>query len=311
MSRQPNILTRIAVFFGILAILLGGCASANAPSRSAEEAGGAPAAPAEMPAAEPEAAFDSGATSSSDQAAERLVIQNASLSIVVDDPSLSMDTIAAMAEEMGGYVVTADLTYSTLDSGSEVPRATVTLRVPAERLEEALERIQGESDRAPLNKRIDSQDVTSEYTDLQSRLRNLEAAEAQLTEIMESANRTEDVLNVYSQLTQVRGDIEVIKGQIQYYEQAAALSSISIDILANAAVQPLTIGVWEPQGVAKSAVEALIYGLRFLVSAGIWIVLFFLPLAILVILPVWLVVLVIRRWRTRRKKAAPPSVPAS
>jgi hypothetical protein len=117
--------------------------------------------------------------------------------------------------------------------------------------------------------------------------------------------------NVYSQLTQVRGDIEVIKGQIQYYEQASALSSISIDILANAAVQPLTIGGWEPVGVAKSAVQALIFALKFLVNAGIWVILFFLPLAILVILPVWLVVLVIRRWRAGRRKSAPPSVPAS
>ena len=41
-------------------------------------------------------------------------------------------------------------------------------------------------------------------------MKNLEAAEAQLIEIMESANRTEDVLNVFDQLTRVRGEIEVI-----------------------------------------------------------------------------------------------------
>ena len=42
---------------------------------------------------------------------------------------------------------------------------------------------------------------------------------------MDSANRTEDVLNVFDQLTRVRGEIEVIKGQIQYFEESARLSA--------------------------------------------------------------------------------------
>jgi hypothetical protein len=79
---------------------------------------------------------------------------------------------------------------------------------------------------------------------------------------MGSANRTEDVLNVYNQLTQVREQIEVTKGQIQYYEQSAALSSISVELVPDASVQPLTIAGWEPGGVAKEALQALITGLK-------------------------------------------------
>ena len=56
---------------------------------------------------------------------------------------------------------------------------------------------------------------------------------------MEEATKTEDVLSVFNQLTQVREQIEVIKGQMQYYEQSAALSSISVELYANAAVQPV------------------------------------------------------------------------
>ena len=120
--------------------------------------------------------------------------------------------------------------------------------VAAERLDEALTSIESESNRLPLTKNISSQDVTKDYTDLQSRLRNLEEAEAQLREIMASANKTEDVLSVYNQLVQVREQIEVTKGQIQYYEQSAALSAISVEILADEAVQPLTVGGWQPGG---------------------------------------------------------------
>ena len=85
----------------------------------------------------------------------------------------------------------------------------------------------------------------------QARL-NLEEAEAQLQEIMDGAVRTEDVLNVHNQLVFVREQIEVIQGQIQYFEQSAAFSMISIELVADAAVQPLNIGGWQPAGVASA-----------------------------------------------------------
>jgi hypothetical protein len=313
MSKPAPLHIRIFILLTILAAMLGACASASSPSESREfeSPAGAPA-PAEAPAAPvAESAYDSGGGKSLTQSAERLVIKNATLSIVVDDPSKTANNLASMAEEMGGYLVQSDESPTYTESGLEVPHASVTIRVPAERLNEALERIEAESGRAPLSKNINSQDVTSEYTDLQSRLRNLEAAEAQLKEIMASATRTEDVLNVYNQLMQVRGEIEVIKGQMQYYEQSAALSSISVDIQASAAVQPLTIGGWEPVGVARNAVQALIGGVKFVANAAIWLVLFFLPMAILIFLPLAPVWMLARRvWSARKRRTKTPLPPA-
>jgi hypothetical protein len=248
--------------------------------------------------------------------ADRLVIKNGSLSIVVDDPVKSMDSITALAEEMGGFVVSANLTETILDSGDKAPSATITIRVPAERFDEAMKRIKAESKQLPQNENVNSQDVTSEYTDLQSRLRNLEAAEKQLTEIMGSAIRTEDVLSVYNQLVQVREQIEVIKGQIQYYEQSAAMSAISVTLTANAAVQPLTIGGWQPVGVARDAIQSLIDALKVLGNLVIWIVLFLLPvLLVLYVIFVLPLSLVFRAWRRRRARtksiqAVPPAPPS-
>jgi hypothetical protein len=205
-------------------------------------------------------------------------------------------------------VVSANLFRNVLADGREVPRASITVRVPADRLDEALARIEDESDRLPLNKNIQSQDITSDYTDLQSRLRNLEAAEEQLMEILDSATRTEDVLNVFNQLTAVREQIEVVKGQIQYYDQSVALSSISVELIANEAVQPISIGGWEPVGVVKDAIEALVEGLQILVSALIWIGLFVLPILVVILLPIYIVGRLVLRARKRRKgQPAPPA----
>jgi len=231
---------------------------------------------------------------------ERMVIKNADVAIVTVDPAQSMADIGKMAENMGGYVVESNLYQQTLSSGSQVPYASITVRVPAEKLDQALSQIKDGAIEVE-NQNISGQDVTSQYTDLQSQLRNLEAAETQLQVIMEEATKTEDVLNVFNQLVNVREQIEVIKGQMQYYEQAAALSKISVSITADEAVQPIQVGGWQPSGVAKDAIEALIEALQFIASAAIWVVICVLPIGLLIGLPLFFVVRSVIRIRRRRK----------
>jgi hypothetical protein len=233
------------------------------------------------------------------------------LSIVVKEPNKTMDVIGKMAEEMGGFIVSANLYQTHLGSGVEVPRASITIRVPAEQLDEAIGRIETESDHPVESKTIDSQDVTSDYVDLQSRLRNLEAAEAQLAEIMDEAYETENVLSVYNELVRVQEQIEVIKGQIKYYDESARFSSISVEIIHEGEIEPLTIGGWQPAGVARDAVQALINALQFLVNVAIWLVLLVIPVLLVIGTPPALIIYVILRWRKRRmqKQVSKPASP--
>lgn len=242
---------------------------------------------------------------------DRLVITNASLSIAVNDPLKTMDTISDMADAMGGFVVTADMYQQGLSNGVKVPQVTMTIRVPAEKLDEALTAIKAETDLPIITENESSQDVTAEYTDLDSRLTNLQAAERQLQEIMASATKTEDVLSVYSQLVSVREQIELIKGQMKYYEQSAALSSISVQLLANAAVQPLTIAGWQPKGVAKEALQSLINTLQSLGDFGIRFVILYLPTLLIIFVPIALIIWGIRSLvrRARKPKTTPKPAP--
>lgn len=300
---------RFLILCMFAALVISACSPAASPAPFAEqsvESGAAPPMFAEE-ARDAQSSFSAGTLNVQ---VERLVIKNASLNLVVADPGESMDRISSLAEEMGGFIVSANLYKTQLDSGVEVPRASITIRIPAEKLDDALAQIEGESKLPPLRKDINSQDITSEYTDLQSRLRNLEDAEVQLREIMASASRTEDVLQVYNQLTSVREQIEVLKGQIQFYDQAVALSSVSVELLPNEAVQPLTIGSWQPVGVARNAIQALINTLKFLLNAAIWIVLYLLPTLLVIFLIFGLPVILFFRWvRRRSKKPSPPAAP--
>jgi hypothetical protein len=248
-------------------------------------------------------------TANAPQTTDRLVIKNASLTIVVDDPSLSSQAIGQLAEQMGGYVVSANVYKTYTSGGLEIPQASITIRIPAEKLNEALASVKAQSAKEPVNENITSQDVTSEYTDLQSRLRNSEAAEAELTRIMEEANKTEDVLSVYAQLKAVREEIELLKGQIQYYDQSVAYSLISVELVANESVQPLEIGGWEPKGVALDAIQALIDTMQVLASGAIWFVLFCAPVLLVLGIPLAILIAGIRLLTRKARKQVKPRSP--
>jgi hypothetical protein len=284
-------LKKIAFTLVILSLALAGCAAANSSNAPME----APNVALERQSLE----SASGAAPSADKSAyaqdqsptsiDRLVIKNASLSIAVDDPLMSKDNITYMAESLGGYVVSADVYQQTLSNGTKVPQVAMTIRIPAEKLDAALATIKNETTQPILSENESSQDVTADYTDLNSRLVNLQAAEAQLQKIMDSAVKTDDVLAVYSQLVSVRGQIEVIKGQMQYYEQSAALSSISIQLTANAAMQPITIAGWQPKGVAKEALQSLIHALQSLANFGIRAGILYIPVLLVIFVPLGLI----------------------
>jgi hypothetical protein len=304
----------------ILIFLLSACAPAATRAPSLEvatapafAAPGAPA-PADKSAAGNYSQTSSGASTSAD--AQRLVITNASLSIVVPDPGSTMDFITTLAKNMQGFVVSSNLYKTTGDNGVELPAANITVRVPADKLNDAIAQIKAQVKNPATDIRSENvlgQDVTKEYTDLQSQLTNLQQAEKQLQNIMDSATKTDDVLNVFNQLTQIRSQIEVLQGQIKYYEESAALSAITVDIVAQASIQQLTIGGWQPVGVARNAIQALINGLQLLATAGIWGVLFCLPIFIVIGVPLYLVWLIVRRRRAGHKhdQLSTPTPPAA
>lgn len=298
----------------IVVSMLASCA-ALMPASSTRSSGGVSqdmaVAPQAAPAMEKAMAGESAPSSdysASGVSAERIVIKNASLSIVVSDPVVSMEAISKLASGMGGFVVTSNLYKTTTSSGLEVPVADITIRVPVAQLDAALNQIKAmvaDKDVDILSENVSGQDVTGEVTDLESRLRNLQAAETQLLEIMDNATKTEDVISVFRELTTVRGEIEVIQGQIKYYRESASLSAININLQAKAAVEPITIAGWQPGVEVQKALQALVNGGKTLVNILIWLVLFALPFLAVIFLPIFFIVKAIRKRKAAKKTKEP------
>jgi hypothetical protein len=234
------------------------------------------------------------------RAQERIILRTATLRIVVSDTQGTLSDIAGLAAEFGGWVVNSNINRVNTHSGEEAIRGTITVRVMAERLDEALELIKSNAISIE-SEAVSGQDVTQQYVDLTSRLNNMQAAETQLQSILEDARRTEDVLNVYGELVRVRGEIESLQGQIQYYSESAAFSSISVELVPEALEIPIQIAGWSPEGTARGAFLALLNVLRFLVDVGITLVVLVLPVALIFGVPGWLVY---RRMRRRQVVSA-------
>lgn len=285
LTKQPIILFLLTLF------LLAGCG--RAAEQSASDRAGAAEAPAEAEGG------DQGYYASEEAAQvgvqKQLIIRTGEVSIVVEDTEESLDAIANLAEARGGWVVSSNV-YRRSDSAFS---GTVTIRVPVDRFGDTMAAIQEmalEVEQASQ----ESQDVTEEYVDLSARLQNLEATATRVRGFLEEANDVEDALAVNQELSRLESEIEALKGRIQYLEQSATFSTITVTLTPDELSQPIEVGGWRPAGVAKEAIETLINGLELLATVAIWGVIVFLPLALIVLLPVILIGL----WIRRRRRAA-------
>ncbi len=245
--------------------------------------------------------FDEAAATSRNQTVgqiptqEKLIIRTADMSIVVRDTEEAMDMVRAMVEENGGWVVNSNI----FQYSEEAMTGSMTVRVPSSGFDSALEairRLAVEVERVSTS----GQDVTEEYVDLSARLDNLEATAVRVRNFLDEARNVEEALEVNRELSRLEGEIEALKGRLQYLSQSAAFSTISIDFTPDELSQPIEVGGWRPEGIARDAIEALISALQGLVNVLIWLAIFVLPILLIIGIPVWLVVRVIRRRRQAR-----------
>jgi len=233
-------------------------------------------------------------------AAERLIIRSGNISMYVEDTLAAQATIEQMVESMaadGAFVVSANEYGGTEE---RQPQISMAIRIPAARFDETMERL---ADLAVIvnSSNESAEDVTEEYVDLEARLESLEAARQRLLEIMEEARNTEDLLEAEQQLTEREAQIESIKGRMQYLEDSARLSSISIELQADILSQPVS-DQWRPAGTARRAVETLLDGLQGFGDFVIFFSIAVLPWLVAAGLVILMVVSLIR-WRARRSRA--------
>lgn len=264
---------------------------------SSESPGGqAVPAPARPPSAGQDSSGSQGVTGGSSGSLpaispERMIVRNGNMSLTVKDVAASRDAVSQLANRLEGYTV------STSFSGKEgALKGSITIRVPDDKFEQALSglrimavKVQSES--------TSSQDVTEEYVDLTARLKTAEAAESQYLTLLAKAATVEDILKVQEKLSQVRREIEQIKGRKQYLERQTSMSLITVYLELDVSASSVVAFDWNLMDELRTAARGFVIFLTLLATLFIWVLIFS---------PVWGGVIAIvyftRRWKRRKQK---------
>lgn len=208
-----------------------------------------------------------------------MMIRTATLQLIVADVPTVMKQVAAAAAARGGHIAN-----SREWRNDRYVHGSVVARVPAAQLEAFLADVRGKARRVD-SEEIGGEDVSQEYVDLGARLRNLEATEEELRQLLsvvrQRTQKAADILSVHSELSRIRGEIEQVKGRRQYLDQMTSFSTVTITLTPDAATLPVSDAGWQPLGVARNAVTALVSTAQLIASLLIWLAIYVLPLATL------------------------------
>jgi hypothetical protein len=185
----------------------------------------------------------------------------------------------AVADSYAGFVVES---FASQGSGKRIAEGSLVLRIPAESYDSALSRLRELGKVESLEE--SGQDVSKEFVDLNARIRQLRAVEAQLLELLQRADDVPAALAVQNQLSQVQLDLEQARGRLQYLDNRVAFATISMSMHELGVVAPkdggfkivaawatagsafLSVVGWLFIGIAVAAPVLILLGLGFLVG---------------------------------------------
>ena len=279
----------------LLALLLTGCAGAvdNGTGSMAQDG-----------VAAPEQSVDAGLAGDTGTAAEdRKRITTAELDLDVTDFAAATGEIERQVTALGGYL------SSTSKGGTAEEHsrwAEYRARIPAERLEEFLAAAGGAGTVVSMTQ--GTTDVTADYVDSAARLASLEAQEQRLLELTAGAGTLEDLLLLEDKLTEVRGEIESLTGQLKLYDNQVAYATVTLrvnEVLRETLTAP-TFG--DRVGEAFYGSWQNFCGL---IGDGIIAVIYLLPVLLAVLVLGGAVLLAVFAARRRRNRTPPPPPPAT
>lgn len=265
-----------------LVFVVSACATASAPREGAGD--NLAGKPGEQPA------DGSGSGEQPASLADRKIVRTGEISIEVPNVAAAVGRVRALALELGGYV-------GSSESGTLGQSATLTLRIPADRFEDALARLH-KLDGDVLSEATREEDVTSAVVDLEARLKNLQASEVQYRTLLAQATKIEDILSVQTRLDDVRGQIEQLQAQHKELTGLADLATLTVTLVPGAVQQ--AAGNWDPGKTVTDAFAALVGFGQNLGNAAIWLVIVVLPALVGLAILLWLVRRLVPGLRTPR-----------
>lgn len=248
----------------------------------------------------PDGQADVNAANSANPGLGRMIIKNADMRLQVEDTDVAIDRTTQMVGDLGGYIISSRSWYQPYDKYN-LKYATLTLGMPVDQFERALNRLRGLSVTV-LDETASGEDVTDQYVDLQSQITNLEATRDRIKSFLDQAKTVDEALRVNQQLSEIEGQIEQIKGQMNYLKDRSAYSTITVnfepvlpEIVSTPTPTP-TPQAWDPGRTFGKASKSLTTAYQGITDFLIWVFVVIVP----IVLPPLLILWGLLKWFTRK-----------
>ena len=249
------------------------------------------------------------------QNTNRKIIKNADVRLLVQDSSVAVSRATQAVSDLGGYIISSRIWYQDY-YGNNLMYATITLGIPVDEFEHALNRLRDLSIRV-LDENATGEDVTDQYVDLQSQLTNLEATRARIQEFLQDAKTVDEALRINQELANIEAQIEQIKGRMNFLNDRSAFSTITVNFepelpvltpTPTATIAPTstprptaTLAPWKPGETFGDAQRTVTVVYRGLGDFLIWLIVVVLPILLPPVAALWVL------WKLLSRKPSRPS----
>ena len=159
---------------------------------------------------------------------DRKLIRKIHMSAETEDMDVLLAHIDQRVGQLEGYIEARDIYNGSAYYGSRNRSATLTIRIPADKLDGFVQQI-GEVSNIISNKET-SDDVTLQYTDMESRLKVLRTEEERLLAFMEEAKSVSEMLEIEKRLTEVQAQLDSLTSQLKVYDNLVDYGTIYLSV---------------------------------------------------------------------------------
>lgn len=230
----------------------------------------------------------------------RKLIKNVDLEVETEEFDDLLTTIEQKTEALAGYIEESYTYNGSAYRGRSTRNASLTIRIPAEKLNTFLSEVAEVSNVISRNERVT--DVTLQYVDMESHKKALVAEQDRLLELLEQAENIEDIISIESRLSEVRYQIESMESQLRTMDNQVSYSTIHLSIEEVKQLTPvkeqsvgekIATGFWK--NLTKVGAGILNFGIGLIISIP-YVLLWGIIIAVVVII----IRLVLKKGRSRK-----------
>ncbi len=168
----------------------------------------------------------------------RKLIRNVDLSVETTDFDQLVSDISQNVISAGGYMEQSDISGSSISGANGRRYANFTARVPSDKLDSFITQVGQQAN--IINKSEYTQDVTLQYSDVESRKKSLTIEQERLWDLLEKADTLESVIALEERLSEIRYQLESFESQLRTYDNQVDYSTIYIYVNEVPVLTPTT-----------------------------------------------------------------------